>query len=89
MYIIFNSARCKKKSKWPPLTLTVSILLFNDGLKGEGQMLNDPFENIVGNGENAGYQHFLLFPQYFHPIKDKFNVLYNIHFVVCKCFQFD
>ena len=22
-------------------------------------------ENIVGNGENAGYQHFLLFPQYF------------------------
>ena len=23
-----------------------------------------PFENIVGKGENAGYQHFLLFPQY-------------------------
>ena len=23
-------------------------------------------ENIVGNGENAGYQHFLLFPQCFH-----------------------
>ena len=22
-------------------------------------------ENIVGNGENAGYQHFLLFLQYF------------------------
>ena len=22
-------------------------------------------ENIVGNGENAGNQHFLLFPQYF------------------------
>ena len=22
-------------------------------------------ENIVGNGENAGYQLFLLFPQYF------------------------
>ena len=22
-------------------------------------------ENIVGNGENAGYQHFLLFPQCF------------------------
>ena len=22
-------------------------------------------ENIVGKGENAGYQHFLLFPQYF------------------------
>ena len=22
-------------------------------------------ENIVGKGENAGYQHFLLFPHYF------------------------
>ena len=22
-------------------------------------------QNIVGNGENTGYQHFLLFPQYF------------------------
>ena len=22
-------------------------------------------ENIVGKGENAGYQHFLLFPQFF------------------------
>ena len=25
----------------------------------------DRVENIVMNGENAGYQHFLLFPQYF------------------------
>ena len=25
----------------------------------------DRIENIVGNGENAGYQHFLLFPQCF------------------------
>ena len=24
-----------------------------------------PFENIVGKGENAGYQHFLLFLQSF------------------------
>ena len=24
-----------------------------------------PFENIVGKGENAGNQHFLLFPQCF------------------------
>ena len=24
-----------------------------------------PFENIVGKGENAGNQHFLLFPRYF------------------------
>ena len=26
----------------------------------------DRVENIVGKGENAGYQHFLLFPQCFH-----------------------
>ena len=25
----------------------------------------DSVENLVGNGENAGYQHFLLFPQFF------------------------
>ena len=25
----------------------------------------DRVENIVGKGENAGYQHFLLFPQCF------------------------
>ena len=25
----------------------------------------DKVESIVGKGENAGYQHFLLFPQYF------------------------
>ena len=24
-----------------------------------------PLENIVGKGENAGYQHFVLFPQFF------------------------
>ena len=26
----------------------------------------DRLENIVRKGENAGYQHFLLFPQFFH-----------------------
>ena len=25
-------------------------------------------ENIVGKGENAGYQHFLLFPQWFQKV---------------------
>ena len=32
-------------------------------------------ENIVGKGENAGYQHFLLFPQCFEkaPFPDKSN----------------
>ena len=26
----------------------------------------EKLENIVGKGENAGYQHFFLFPQCFH-----------------------
>ena len=28
----------------------------------------DRIENIVGKGENAGYQHFLLFPQCFQEL---------------------
>ena len=29
------------------------------------EILSVRIENIVGKGENAGYQHFLLFPQCF------------------------
>ena len=29
--------------------------------------VHDRVENIVGKGENAGYQYFLLFPQCFQP----------------------
>ena len=35
-----------------------------------------PFENIVEKGENAGNQYFLLFPQYFYPVKKlQFNCI--------------
>ena len=30
----------------------------------------DPFENIVGKGENAGNQHFLLFPTMFSTLQE-------------------
>ena len=30
-------------------------------------------EKIVGKGENAGYQHFLLFPHFFYPVIDKIS----------------
>ena len=36
-------------------------------------------ENIVGKGENAGYQHFLLFPQCFQ--MDSFSGLLNVEIV--------
>ena len=39
------------------------------------------FENIVGKGENAGYQHFLLFPQCFLPIPNK-NFCFWIAFML-------
>ena len=39
----------------------------NDKLKVAEMMISlfDRVENTVGKGENAGYQHFLLFPQCF------------------------
>ena len=36
-----------------------------------------PFENIVGKGENAGYQHFLLFPQCFLPFLEQISIFHS------------
>ena len=36
-------------------------------------LYKNPFENIVGKGENAGNQHFLLFPQCFLPFPKEFS----------------
>ena len=47
-----------------------------------------PFENIVGKGENAGNQHFLFSLNVFYPSQSKFQFLSPIYFVVCKFFQF-
>ena len=35
----------------------------------------EAFENIVGKGENAGNQHFLLFPQCFLPFLKQISIL--------------
>ena len=39
----------------------------DDKIKGTEKLkvVHGPVENIVGKGENAGYQHFLLYPQCF------------------------
>ena len=50
--------------------------------------LRKPFENIVGKGENAGNQHFLLFSTDFCTSKNKIQRFGNSYFVVCKCSQF-
>ena len=40
------------------------------------------FENIVGKGENAGNQHFLLFPQCFLPIPKRISI-FKLHLFCC------
>ena len=74
-----------RRKYWLPvfsLEPYTTTLTFNDPMK-------KPFENTVGKGENAGDQHFLLFPQCFLPFSEtKFNFCSHIYFVVCKCFQF-
>ena len=49
------------------LYLTKSEALADDKLNVAKTLISDldRKENIVGKGENAGYQHFLLFPQSF------------------------
>ena len=44
-----------------------------------------PLENIVGKGENAVYQHYLLFLQCLLPYQRKYA---KFETVICKCFQF-
>ena len=46
-----------------------------------------PFENIVGKGENAGNQHFVLFHNVFYPIKDRDQHLSCIKVVISNSFN--
>ena len=45
-------------------------------------LFKNPFENIVGKGENAGNQHFLLFPQCFLPFPNEISIFLS-HFFCC------
>ena len=48
-----------------------------------------PFENIVGNGENAGITSIFSFSHnVFYSSRNKFHFFSYIYFVVCKCFQY-
>ena len=59
----FKSLTFDKISDWSKLKgFADDKIKVNEILKfGMGMV-----ENIVGRGENVGYQHFLLFPQCFH-----------------------
>ena len=41
-----------------------------------------PFENIMGKGENAGNQHFLLFPKCFLPFPEQLGI-FQSHLLCC------
>ena len=45
-------------------------------------LIKKHFENIVGKGENAGNQHFLLFPQCFLPFSKQISI-FQSHFFCC------
>ena len=62
VYKAFNSLLNNKILDWPKLKA------FADDKMNVAEMMisvSDGVENIVEKGENAGYQHFLLFPQCF------------------------
>ena len=49
-----------------------------------------PFEKTEGKGENAGYQHFLLFPQCFLPFfKTNFNISGTFIVLSANAFNLD
>ena len=73
----------------PDIHVWTMTLISMDGFQNLAQLFsltllhtiptfNDPFENIVEKGENAGNQHFLLFPQCFLPFQIKFQFLIHI-----------
>ena len=58
-YLGFSPKTAELKMLKTALILYYTIPTFND------PQTERPFENIVGKGENAGNQHFLLYPQCF------------------------
>ena len=67
---------------------TCTDLLFTTQSQLLMTLYQKPPENIVGNEENAGNQHFLLFPQCFQPFSKKNQIFSHIYLVVFKSFQF-
>ena len=51
-------------------------------------LIETPFENIVGNGENAGNQHFLHFPQCFYTFL-RTNFKFSVIFIVLSASAFN
>ena len=48
-----------------------------------------PFKNIVEKGENAGNQHFLLFPQCFLPVPKQISIFQSFILSSANAFNLD
>ena len=70
------------------LDQTIPTWLFTTKSQPLTTLGKKPFENIVGKGENAGNQHFLIFPQCFLPFQIWISIFKSHYFVACKFFQF-
>ena len=58
-----------------------SIQLFTRQSQLLTNLKDRAFENIVGKGENAGIQHFLLFPQCFLPFPNQSSIFHSHFFL--------
>ena len=75
----YSSLRCLNSLPNDKIFNVSKLKGFADNKINVAQMLISMFnkiENIVGKEENAGYQHFLLFPQCFQ--KDSFSGLLKV-----------
>ena len=76
----YFSCRLQMLPVWTSLKFCclVKSYLFTTQFRLLMTLKKKPFETIVGKGENAGNQHFLLFQQYFLPISKRVSV-FKLH----------
>ena len=99
IFIKFEIVICKLLSAWKSLNSLANDKILNrpklkafadDNLNVAKMMISlyDRVENIVGKGENAGYQHFLLFLQCFQKASSIGSGLCGKGFNTCTCMSF-
>ena len=83
VYTNINSDIILPQNGWFCMFQCIKIFTTQSGLLTT--LEKKPFIIIVGKEENAGIQHFLLFPLLL-TVSRKFQFFSHIFFVVCKCF---
>ena len=72
-----------------PIITSVQLLLhFPTQSRLLTTLKNEPFENLVEKGENAGNQHFLLFPQCFLPFPKQISI-FSVIFILSTANAFN